>query len=84
MNHIIKQISDAISAKYPKGAAEHNSKLYEYSALALLDAAIEETIDLPTYLYTLRDALIAMIEQMQALKDENDYLRMQAATEVDR
>lgn len=84
MQQIIDQVVQAISTKYPRGAKEHNSKLWEYGALALLDASIEEKIDDITYSITLRDKLIELIEQIQNLKDENAYLAMKVATEVDR
>lgn len=76
MHHIIKQVIAHISTKYPKGVEKYNSKLWEYGALKLLDASIEEKIDDIVYSLTQRDVMIAMIEQMQHLRDENDYLRM--------
>jgi hypothetical protein len=46
------------SAKFEKGAIEHQSELHkDFTKEQLLDFALEEVIDLISYLYTLRSKL---------------------------
>lgn len=49
-------------SKYRKGAAEHGGDLQDMAPLQLLDEAINECIDQFTYLYTLKQKLIRIIE----------------------
>lgn len=62
-----KSISDrwtkAFNAKYDQGQREHGGNLWEKPTL---DAAIEEALDLPAYLYTLRDQLDEAISNLEA------------------
>ena len=44
--------------KFEKGTIEHNSQLHEdFTAEQLLSFAIEEVLDMASYLYTLREIL---------------------------
>lgn len=45
-------------AKFTKGAEEHKTQLHkDFTKEQLLDFALEEVLDLVSYLYTLRDKL---------------------------
>jgi hypothetical protein len=58
LNSILERTRELLTAKYVKGAKEHDSVLSEdYTALELCDFAIEEALDQITYLLTLRDKL---------------------------
>lgn len=58
LKRIIDQFNEEITAKYQAGAREHASVLSEdYTALQVMDMAIEEAIDQVTYLYTLREMM---------------------------
>ena len=58
LNHILERSRSLITHKYVKGAQEHQSTLSEdYTALELLDMAIDEAIDQVTYLLTLREKI---------------------------
>jgi len=48
-----KKFSDMMQDKYIAGAKEHGGNLWEKTGL--LDSAIEEVIDLATYLLTLKE-----------------------------
>ena len=56
---IVKQFSREHKAKYFMGAIEHtdNGLLQEVPPAKLVEFAIEEVLDLVSYLYTLRDNL---------------------------
>jgi len=47
-----------VDGKYRRGQAEHGGNLFDLSALELLNAAIDETVDQFTYLQTLKDRLL--------------------------
>lgn len=50
-------------AKFTRGAEEHKTQLHEdFSADQLLELAIEEVIDLVSYLYTLRTKLAKSLD----------------------
>ena len=50
-------------AKFTKGAKEHKTQLHkDYGANQLLELAIEEVIDLVSYLYTLRQSLQSSLD----------------------
>ena len=58
LNEILETTRELLTAKYVKGAKEHKTILSEdYTALEILDMAIEEATDQMTYLLTLRDKL---------------------------
>jgi hypothetical protein len=58
LNKILEEASHLITAKYVRGAKEHQSTLSEdYTALQILDMAIEEAVDQIVYLLTLREKL---------------------------
>lgn len=58
LNRIKEQVGHELTEKYVKGAKEHASVLSEdYTALEVLDMAIEEALDQVTYLYTLREMM---------------------------
>jgi len=58
LNRIKEQVQHELTEKYAKGAKEHASTLSEdYTALEVLDMAIEEALDQVTYLYTLREIM---------------------------
>jgi hypothetical protein len=60
-------------AKFYKGAEEHKTQLHkDFSADQLLEFAIEEVIDLVSYLYTLR----------QNIKESLDYCEEQNGMRV--
>ena len=46
-----------VDAKYRQGAAEHSGELLQAPAMQILDYAIEEAIDLVTYLLSLKEKL---------------------------
>ena len=52
---IIKRFAEACDKKYRAGQAEHGGDLWELSAEALVDNAIDEAIDQVVYLLTLKD-----------------------------
>lgn len=52
MQRILDRFSADLTAKYEKGQAEHGGNLWEKD---MLDFAIEEAIDMVTYLYTMRE-----------------------------
>lgn len=49
---LVRKFTEDFRAKYDKGQAEHGGKLWEHPDL--LRSAIEESLDLVAYLYTLR------------------------------
>lgn len=58
LNQILETTRRLITEKYVKGAKEHDSVLSEdYTALEILDMAIEEATDQMTYLLTLREKM---------------------------
>ena len=46
-----------VDSKYRAGAAEHDGELMDVPAIAVLDFAVEEAIDLVVYLLTLKEKL---------------------------
>lgn len=64
LQSILASFEKEASDKYHKGMAEHGGHLWLKTGL--IDQAIEETIDLVMYLYTLRE----QIKQVQAKFDE--------------
>lgn len=50
---VIAQVTADIRAKYDAGQESHGGNLWEKPGM--LEAAIEEVLDLATYLYTLRE-----------------------------
>ena len=54
------------TAKFELGAKEHKTLLHEdYSAPQILDMALEEVIDLVSYLYTLKESLQSSLDYCQ-------------------
>lgn len=59
-NHIEdigRKFCTAMAAKYIAGQREHGGNLFDLSAEALVDCAIDEAIDQVVYLLTLKDKL---------------------------
>lgn len=54
---IIKRFGEKCSKKYRAGQAEHGGDMWDMSAMALVDNAINEAIDQVVYLLTLKDRL---------------------------
>ena len=58
LNSLLETTRELLTEKYAKGAEEHDSVLSEdYTALEIVDMAIEEAIDQITYLLTLREKI---------------------------
>lgn len=58
LNSLLETTRELLTRKYVKGAEEHDSVLSEdYTALEIVDMAIEEAIDQITYLLTLREKI---------------------------
>ena len=49
-----EQFAKDVDMKYRKGQAEHGGNLWDSTSTKLLDAAIEEVLDLYVYLITMR------------------------------
>ena len=58
LNSLLETTRELLTEKYVKGAEKHDSVLSEdYTALEIVDMAIEEAIDQITYLLTLREKI---------------------------
>jgi hypothetical protein len=60
-NHLAEikaHFAEAVDRKYRRGAEEHCCDIRDYSAMWLLEEAVNENIDQFTYLTTLRTKLI--------------------------
>lgn len=57
LNRIKREFNDLIDPKFIKGAEEHKTLLHEMSPEWLLDAVIEEILDLAVYALTLKEVL---------------------------
>ena len=55
---IMRRVDAALYQKYEDGAAHHQGNLWDKSALGLIDEAINESLDMLVYLYTLRDKIV--------------------------
>lgn len=51
------EFCDLVDYKYRAGQKEHGGSLYDMDELELLDNSIDETVDLITYLLTLKQKL---------------------------
>lgn len=59
IKQVLSSVSDALLDKYARGAEEHDGNLWDKTALGLLDEAINESLDMVVYLFTLRDKIVA-------------------------
>lgn len=62
LHRLIIAMSKMTDAKYRAGAAEHGGFLGDNDPIALIDLAIDETIDQFVYLYTVREKLVRSTE----------------------
>jgi hypothetical protein len=58
LKRIKTNFTSKVDVKYRAGQKEHGGDLMHNNALALIDMAIAETIDLVVYLETIREVLV--------------------------
>lgn len=68
--YINDQESKLYVDKYMRGAKEHGGKLWEMSIVDLLNNAIDELLDLKSYLFTLKTRIEDLEAENQELRDK--------------
>lgn len=59
LTEMLSSLHSAVDEKFRKGKQEHGGFIGDIPTLKLIDAALDEAIDQYTYLYTLKQQLLA-------------------------
>ena len=83
LDRVTRRFVEDCSAKYVNGQRRHGGNLF--AKPAVLTMAIEEALDLPVYLYTLRDQIHELLAAFDGLSRDEVRTRIAAlvSTETD-